>query len=66
MQITYDPSVDALYIAFREATPDDSRDVAEGVTVDLDGEGHIIGLEVLDASRRLGTEALAEVSYARL
>ena len=53
MKITYDPEADALYIALREARPADSMDVEEGVTADLDDEGHIIGLEVLDASKRM-------------
>ena len=44
MKITYDPEADALYIELRDARPGDSMDIEEGVTVDLDGEGHIIGL----------------------
>lgn len=66
MRITYDPAVNALYISFREARPHDSRDVAEGITIDLDVDGRIIGLEVLDARERLGEEALVGVDYARL
>ena len=41
-------------------------DIEEGVTVDLDGEGHIIGLEVLDASKRMTLEDLTNVSYENL
>ena len=52
MRITYDPEVDALYIALREGVADDSMDVEDGVTVDLDAGGHILGVEVLDARRR--------------
>ncbi len=66
MRITYDPEVDALYILFRQGLAADSRDVVEGVTVDLDAEGRIIGLEVLDASDRLGEEALGGVDFERL
>lgn len=54
MRITYDPDVDALYIAFRDARPHDSRDLAEGITVDLDADGRMIGLELLDARERPG------------
>ncbi len=53
MKIEYDPEVDALYIAFRDVPPASSLDIEEGVTVDLDGEKHIIGIEILDASERL-------------
>ena len=66
MRITYDPEADALYIKLREATPRESMDIEEGVTVDLDNEGHVIGIEVLDASKRLTPEELTSVSYENL
>ena len=47
MRITYDPAVDALYIELRHAEPTDSRGIEEGVTADLDADGHVIGIEVL-------------------
>jgi uncharacterized protein YuzE len=45
---------------------DDSDDIEEGVVVDFDGEGHIVGLEVLDASDRLTLDELSTVSYEDL
>ena len=62
MKIEYDPEADALYIQLREAIPKKNIDVAEGVTVDLDKEGIIVGLEILWARERLGPEALAKIS----
>lgn len=66
MKITYDPECDALYIELRDVTAADSLDVEEGVTVDLDANGHIIGIEILDASERLTPEELVNVSYKNL
>ncbi len=66
MRITYDPEADALYVELRDVAPEDSIDVEDGVTADVDGEGHIVGLEILDASERLGAEALASVVIERL
>jgi uncharacterized protein YuzE len=66
MKITYDPEADALYIELRRVTAADSVDIEEGVTVDLDAEGHIIGIEILDASERLTPEELVNVSYENL
>ncbi|MBI2849281.1 MAG: DUF2283 domain-containing protein [Chloroflexi bacterium] len=66
MKIEYTRSSDALYIRLRQAPIIDSRDVEEGVTVDLDGEGHIVGLEVLDASERLGWAELINVNIENL
>ena len=66
MKITYDPEGDVLYIELRHVVPEDSVDVEEGVTVDLDGDGHIIGLEVLDAAKRLTPDELANIHYENL
>jgi uncharacterized protein YuzE len=66
MKITYDPEADALYIGLRQVGAADSVDVEEGVVADLDEEGHIIGIQVLDASKRLSAEDLCEVSYENL
>jgi uncharacterized protein YuzE len=59
VKIEYDPEADALYIQIREAHPDDNIDIEEGVTVDVDEHGHIVGVEVLDASKRLSPSDLA-------
>lgn len=53
MKIEYSKSSDALYIRLRSAAIADSVDIEEGVTADLDQNGHIVGLEILDASERL-------------
>jgi len=66
VNITYDPEADALYIQLRDLAPNDSIDIEEGVTADLDSAGHLIGIEVLDARERLGAGALAGVSLERL
>ena len=66
MKITYDPEGDVLYIQLRDVTPVDSIDVEEGVTAELDDLGHIVALEVLDASKRMSREELTSVSYENL
>ena len=49
MKITYDSEADALYISLRKASAADAIDIEEGAVADLDGEGHVIGFEILDA-----------------
>jgi uncharacterized protein YuzE len=66
MRINYDAEADALYIQLRAQTPADSIDLEDGVTADLDAEGHVTGLEVLDARKRLGAEALVHLTVAGL
>ncbi len=53
MRITYDHEVDALYIRFREA-PVITKHIGEGLAADYDAEGHLAGIEILDAAKRLG------------
>ena len=66
MKITYDPEADALYIALRDVPAADGIDIEDGVSVDLDKDGHLIGIEILDARQRLTPEELTNVSYENL
>ena len=53
MKITYDSQADVLYIALRHVQAFDNVDIETGVSADLDSEGHVIGFELLDISKRL-------------
>ena len=66
MIITDDREVDALYIQLTETKPARGMDIEEGVTVDLDAQGHMVGIEILDASERLGKEQLHSVTLKDL
>ena len=44
----------------------ESRYIEEGVTLDFDADGRIVGLEVLDASEGLGLANLVNVSIENL
>ncbi len=54
MRTSYDPQADAFYARF---VPDgceiaETREVAPGVTIDLDGSGGLVGIEVLSVAVR--------------
>jgi len=66
VRIEYSKQVDALYIHLREAPVAESRDIEEGVTLDFDAERHLVGLEILDASERMGLSSLVNVSIGNL
>lgn len=53
MKITYDHTVDALYIRFKETTVV-TKHLSEGIAADYDSEGRLAGIEILDAVKRLG------------
>ena len=44
----------------------DSRDIEEGVTVDFGEKGHIVGIEILDASDKLELSELVNISIENL
>jgi len=59
----YYPETDSLYIDLSEKTSVDSREVAPGVVLDFDAEGHLVGIDIDHASQvvnlsRLEAEAL--------
>jgi uncharacterized protein YuzE len=53
MKVTYDPEADVLRIIFRSAPIEESDEDKPGVILDYDAEGNLVGLEVLNASRRV-------------
>jgi uncharacterized protein YuzE len=53
VRITYDREVDALYIRFKETTVTTEL-LAEGIAADYDSAGFLAGIEILDATTRLG------------
>ena len=53
MKIVYDAEVDALSITFRDTTVS-TKHLDEGIAADYDAEGHLAGIEILDAIKRFG------------
>ncbi|OGW12683.1 MAG: hypothetical protein A2W77_04935 [Nitrospinae bacterium RIFCSPLOWO2_12_39_16] len=66
MKIEYDREADALYIQLREAFVEDNIDIEEGITIDLDEKRHLIGIEVLNASKKLSLKDLVNVTIENL
>ena len=53
MKITYEQEVGILQILFRNAPIEESDEPKPGVIIDYDKDGNIVGLEILDASKRM-------------
>ena len=53
MKIYYDREVDALYIKLTNLKPDGVIEIEEGVNLDITEDGKIVGIEILDASKKL-------------
>jgi uncharacterized protein YuzE len=62
MEFTYDKDADAVYINFGTSPVGElSTDGGWPFNVDLDKEGNVIGLEIMDASKVLHPEYLAKM-----
>lgn len=66
MKIEYSKEADALYVYFREVEVAKSKEIEEGVIVDFDEKTHIVGIEILDASKRLKPNELVSVNIKNL
>ena len=51
MRLSYDPETDSLYIHLIERPSRDSDEVAEGVVLDFDENGGLVGIDVQHASQ---------------
>ena len=62
MKVTYDPEVDVLRILLSDAPIEESDEDKPGVILDYDKDGYVVGLEILEASKR--TTNPRSVEYA--
>ncbi len=53
MKVTYDPQVDVLRIILSQAAIQESDEQKPGVILDYDRDGNVVGLEILNASKRI-------------
>ena len=53
MKLNYHPDTDSLYIEFSERPSVDSREISEGVVVDYDADGRVVGIDIDNAGNKL-------------
>ena len=58
MKLHYDQETDSLYIDLNARPSTDSREVAEGLVVDFDSEGRVVGIDIQHASELLDLKTL--------
>ena len=51
MKFHYYPETDSLYISLLDKPSVDSQEVASGIVLDFDAEGHLVGLDIDHASQ---------------
>ncbi len=63
MRIRYDEKIDAMYIRFSESKYHATEEVREGILLDFDKKGRIVGVEILDVSRTLPSGSLNQLNF---
>lgn len=63
MKLNYYPETDSLYIDLSGKTSVESREVSEGVVLDYDADGILVGIDIDNASRKV---QLNELSLQKL
>lgn len=63
MKINYYPETDSLYIDLSHKTSVESREVSEGVVLDYDEAGNLVGVDIDHASTKLD---MREIILGRL
>ena len=58
MKLHYYPETDSLYIELSAAAGAETREIVEGVNVDLGVDGTVVGIDIDGASRKLDLATL--------
>jgi len=53
MKVYYDDETDALYLRLGDKTPEGVIEISEGVNLDTTSEDKIVGIEILNASKKI-------------
>lgn len=58
MKVNYYPDTDSLYIDLSERPSAESREISEGIVLDYDAEGNLVGIDIDNASRKVDLKNL--------
>ncbi|MGB6449948.1 MAG: DUF2283 domain-containing protein [Steroidobacteraceae bacterium] len=58
MKLNYFPETDSLYIDLSEQPGSESREISEGVVLDYDSGGNLVGIDIDNASRKVDLRRL--------
>ena len=58
MKLHYYPETDSLYVEFKTTPGVETREVTNGLNVDLDADGQVVGFDIDYASKRVELSTL--------
>ena len=59
MKLNYYPETDSLYIDLSEKTSVESREITEGIILDYDADGTLVGIDIDNASKKVQLKELS-------
>ncbi len=63
MKLNYYPETDSLYIDLSEKSSTESKEISEGIVLDYDTKGNLVGIDIDNASKKV---QLKELSLKKL
>ena len=58
MKFEYFRETDSLYIELADRSSADTREIEEGIVLDIDDQGHVVGIDIDQASKHLSLNKL--------
>ena len=58
MKLNYYAATDSLYIDLSEQPSVESREISEGIVLDYDSKGNLVGIDIDNASRKVQLDRL--------
>ena len=58
MKLNYYPETDSLYIDLSEKSSVESKEISEGVVLDYDAEGNLVGIDIDNTSTKVQLKEL--------
>ncbi len=58
MKLNYYPETDSLYIDLSEKTSMESKEISDGIVLDYDAEGNLVGIDIDNASKKVQLKEL--------
>lgn len=62
MKLRYYPETDSLYIELKSTPGAETREIVEGLVVDLDAEGNVVGFDIDQASGKLDLSKIETIA----
>ena len=63
MKVYYDDEVDAIYLKLGDDEPEGVIEIAEGINIDMTADNKIVGIEILNVSKKVDLKTMLSYSF---